>query len=93
MDNQTRWSLVELDNYINALETFKSRVERSCTNLETGMNSCQRHMLDEVSQKALQKGKKVAADIRECLKPVQMELVKLYEIKRQLTRTSEFEIR
>lgn len=93
MDNQTRWSLAELDNYINALETFISRVERSCTNLETGMNSCQRHMLDEVSQKALQKGKKVAADIRECLNPVRMELEKLRNIRAHLTRTSEFEIR
>ena len=93
MDNQTRWSLAEVNNYINALETFKSRIERSCTNLETGISSCQRHMLDEVSQKALQKGKKVAADIRECLNPIQRELIKMYDIKTHLTRTGEFEIR
>lgn len=93
MDNQTRWSLVELNNYINALETFKSRIERSCTNLETGINSCQRYMLDEVSQKALQKGKKVAADIMDCIKPVQMELIRLYDIRIHLTKNLEFEVK
>ena len=52
MGNMTEMDLVALKGYASELESFKSRVNKHCNDLETGIGSCSNYMLDENSQKA-----------------------------------------
>lgn len=76
MDNMEQMDLVALKGYICELEDFKARVSKYCTELEKGIGSCSGYMLDGVSQRALQKGRKAAADIKACLFPIDRLLYK-----------------
>jgi len=49
-------------------------------------------MLDENSQKALQKGRQVAVDIKACLYPVEMILERIYQIIHDMESSHDFEI-
>ena len=92
MSNMTEMDLVALKGYASELESFKSRVNKHCTDLETGIGSCSNYMLDENSQKALQKGRQVAVDIKACLYPVEMILERIYQIIHDMESSHEFEI-
>lgn len=92
MSNMTEMDLVALKGYASELESFKSRVNKHCTDLETGIGSCSNYMLDENSQKALQKGRQVAVDIKACLYPVEMILERIYQIIHDMESSHDFEI-
>lgn len=92
MGNMTEMDLVALKGYASELESFKSRVNKHCTDLETGIGSCSNYMLDENSQKALQKGRQVAVDIKACLYPVEMILERVYQIIIGMESPHDFEI-
>ena len=92
MGNMTEMDLVALKGYASELESFKSRVNKHCTDLETGIGSCSKYMLDENSQKALQKGRQVAVDIKACLYPVEMILERIYQIIHDMESSHDFEI-
>ena len=92
MGNMTEMDLVALKGYASELEYFKSRVNKHCTDLETGIGSCSNYMLDENSQKALQKGRQVAVDIKACLYPVEMILERIYQIIQYMESSHDFEI-
>ena len=92
MGNMTEMDLVALKGYASELESFKSRVNKHCNDLETGVGSCSNYMLDENSQKALQKGRQVAVDIKACLYPVEMILERIYQIIHDMESSHDFEI-
>ena len=71
MGNLTEMDLRALQGYASELESFKSRVNKHCNDLETGIGSCSSYMLDANSQKALQKA---------CLYPVERLLEKVYRL-------------
>lgn len=89
--SMTEMDLATLKMYASELEDFKSRVNQHCNNLETGISSCSRYMLDETSKKALQKGQQVAEDIKNCLFPAQMLLDKIYRLIREMESSHDFE--
>ena len=91
MGNMTEMDLVALKGYASELESFKSRVSKHCNDLETGIGSCSNYMLDENSQKALQKGRQVAVDIKACLYPVEMILERIYQIIHDMESSHGFE--
>lgn len=86
----TEMDLVALKSYANELEAFKSRVNKHCNDLETGIGSCSRYMLDANSQKALQKGRKVATDIKTCLYPAERLLEKIQNLIRTMEASQDF---
>lgn len=45
MGNMTEMDLVALKGYANELESFKSRVNKHCNDLETGIGSCANYMI------------------------------------------------
>lgn len=92
MGNMTEMDLVALKGYANELESFKSRVNKHCNDLETGIGSCANYMLDENSQKALRKGQQVAVDIKTCLYPVELILEKVYQIIHEMETSHDHEI-
>ena len=80
MSNMTEIDFYALKAYANELESFKSRVNKYCNDLENGIESCSQYMLDENSKRALQKGRAIAVDIRAVLYPVEMILENIYHI-------------
>ena len=76
----TQMDLVQLRSYATALESFKTRITTYCNNMETGIQSCSKYMMDATSQKALQDGQKVVQDIKACLNPSQMLLDKIHNM-------------
>lgn len=91
MSNMTEMDLVALKSYASELESFKSRVSKHCNDLETGIGSCSSYMLDANSQKALQKGRQVAVDIKACLFPVEKLLEKVYRMIHDMESSHDFE--
>lgn len=91
MANMTEMDLVALKGYASELESFKSRVNKHCNDLETGIGSCSNYMLDANSKKALQKGRQVATDIKACLYPVEMLLEKIYTMIHTMESAHDFE--
>ena len=91
MYDLTEMDLVALKGYASELESFKSRVNRYCNELETGIESFSRYMLDEGSQKAFQKGRQAAEDIKLCLSHVERLLENVYRTIQEIEPQQDFD--
>ena len=91
MDGVNEMDLVALECYASELESFRSRVNRYCEALEAGIGNCSRYMLDEGSQKALQKGRQTAENIKACLSHVERLLEKVYRMIQEIEPPREFD--
>ena len=80
MESLTEMDLVALKGYAAELESFRSRVNKQCSDLEKGIGLCSGCMLDASSQRALQRGRMVASEIKECLRPTELVLEKIYDL-------------
>ncbi len=86
-EDLTKLSLSELREFAQALETFKSNIEKRCNNMEDGLNSCSAFMSeDEVSKKLIEKARITLANIRECLNPTVLLLERVYRMISQMER-------
>ena len=76
-DEITKLSLNELEKFASAVEYFKVGLEKRCSNMETGIQSCSKYMKDATSQHLLGNAAQTVAEIRECLNPAEAILEKV----------------
>ena len=75
-----------LKDFDGVLEAFISNITSACSNMETGITSCNRYMNDETSQRILAKSKEVINQIRTVLNPAQNVLELIKEEQRHLSK-------
>lgn len=92
MSNMTEMDLQSLKRYVYSLESFKSNVNRYCSDLMAGIDGCSDYMKDENSRKALEKGRKVAVDIQTCVNGTNPIMEMVYRIIREMESSHDFEI-
>ena len=76
----TKLNSDELRDFEDALETFKASIEKRCDKMEDGISGCSKYMLDETSVDLLAKATQTINDIRSCLNPTILLLVKVREL-------------
>lgn len=67
-----------LKSFEGVLDSFVNNVTNACSNMETGISSCNKYMNDETSQRILSKSSQAIEQIRAVFAPAQriLELVR-----------------
>ena len=83
MSHMINVDIASLSRYENALEEFKSSIQKHCSDLENDINTYGKYMQDVKSQKAISDTQATCAEVKRCLGHIDnaLELVRYMKAK------------